>query len=180
MNEQPHYWLKSFTLSAFATDCLQHTSAVFEFAKNGLGGEYFRQKAQEYAKKHHFQVPPAKSLNIDYTNRYEGFEALFVQAWPCLHLSLAPVYLAAVRIGQHPVCRIFRMNTLEPGQLYLNELTIDEHNSNQINVPTYQDASALIFSYTLGTPCFPRRMAEEHWERQKTAIGQLSFSQQIH
>ncbi|WP_017731254.1 hypothetical protein [Nafulsella turpanensis] len=174
MNEHPHRWLKSFSLSALTSYCLQHTSTVFEYAKKGLGGEYIRQMARQYAHQHHLQLPPEKSLNMDYTARYEGFEALFIQAWPCLLLSLPPVYLAAVRIENQSLCRVFRMNSMEPGQLYLNELTAEERDGRLINVPTYKDASALIFSYTLGTPCFTNRAVKESWMAQEAIPRQQS------
>lgn len=177
MNEHPHHWLKKFTLSDFASDCLRQTSSVFDFAREGSGSAYLRKRAEEYAEKRQLLLPPEKSLKIEFTSRYSDFEAIFIQAWPCLYLSIPPVHMAAVRIEGNPLCRIFRMSTPESGQLYLNELAIEESNRKQINVPSYRDASAIIFSYTLGTPCFRSRLAEEPWPEAETSLPQQSFTQ---
>ena len=118
----------------------------------------------DYAFEHDYQDPAYKSIGLDYTDRYSGFEALFIQVWPCLSLSQPPVYLAAVRKTDASVCRLFRLHYLADKQLSLSEFDVYERARRNLNLPSYEEATDLIFSYTLGTPCFRENVLSKEWE----------------
>ncbi len=157
-------WLESFALITLPSHLLHHSPAVFKAAKEEQGQAYLHALGREYALKHGHQEPAFKCMGIDFTNRYPGFEAVFIQVWPCLYLSQPPVYLAAIRQTDCPGCRLFRMHYLEDKQLSLSEIELYNQACTPLNLPTYQEATAIIFSYTLGTPCFQHDVLEQAWE----------------
>lgn len=157
-------WLESFALLHLPAHLLHCPQPVFNTAKKKKGGHYLLKVAKEYALEQNHREPAPKSLALDYTNRYEGFEALFIQVWPCLLLSKPPIYLAAVRKTARIGCRLFRLHYPADKQLSLSEIDVEENTCAPLNLPTYEEATALIFSYTLGTPCFMEEVLEKEWE----------------
>lgn len=157
-------WLESFALVHLPTHLLQCSQAAFNTAREKKGGPYLLKLAKQFVLDQNYREPAPKSLAIDYTNRYEGFEALFIQVWPCLLLSKPPIYLAAVRKTAGVGCRLFRLHYPADKQLSLSEIDIDKKTSAPLNLPAYEDATALIFSYTLGTPCFLEEVLEKEWD----------------
>lgn len=157
-------WLESFALLHLPAHLLHCSLPIFKAAREKNGGHYLLKVAKEYALEQNHREPAPKCLALDYTDRYEGFEALFIQVWPCLSLSKPPIYLAAVRKTASAACRLFRLHYPADKQLSLSEMEVDENGCASMNLPTYEDATALIFSYTLGTPCFIEEVLEKEWE----------------
>lgn len=154
-------WLESFALVNLPSHLLYHCSAIFKAAKNKRGKEYLLKLGKAFAAKHGHTAPLHKSFGLDFIESYPGFEALFIQLWPCKWLSCPPIYLAAIRKPDASFCRLYRLNYYDSGQLYLSEISLNESACIPQTLPSYQEATALIFSYTLGTRCFQKDIMEK-------------------
>lgn len=157
-------WLESFALVNLPSHLLHHSQAIFKAAKNQQGQAHLHTLSMNYALKYGHQEPARKCLDIDFTDRYPGFEVIFIQVWPCLYLSQPPVYLAAIRLTNHSGCCLFRLHYQADKQLSLSEIALYNQECTPLNLPTYQEATAIIFSYTLGTSCFQKDVLEKNWE----------------
>lgn len=155
MKENPYFWLRSFALGSLPTYLLEQPNEFFEAAKKGLGSQYLFSLAEQYALLNRKENPIRRCIQVDYSNRYQGLEAMFLNVFPCLKLGIPPVHLAAVRTQGGILCRVFRLFYPSQGDLYLSELHLQETNPSLIGLPHYEKAVSLIFSYTLGTPFQP-------------------------
>ena len=150
------FWLKPFAQSTLSSYILQQPQKLFNEAKEGRGSQYLYSLGSQYALTHEKPQPPKKCFHLEYTCKFDGLEALFLNVYPCLYLSSPPVYLAAVRCTGSSFCRLFRLHYPVESHLYLSEIQLNEESFQLPDFPTYQEATALIFSYTLGTPFVPK------------------------